>query len=97
MAEQKTQFLIDEDGAKQTDPIYLSSDEDSITYHRISERDLTNDHNEFWLSQVLIQLNDPSDKFKVTIPSVEKYKSTLSRSATTDSQQGQKIHIVSPI
>ena len=87
MAEQKSELLIEKDEPMQTDPIYFSSNEDFETHYHISGQDLTIDHDECWLNQVLIHPNDPTDVVEVTIPKVDVDKATLSHSATTESQQ----------
>ena len=81
----------------QTNPNYLSSDEDSQTQYHISDRDLINEHNKCWLNQVLIHPNDPTDVVEITIPIVDIDMPTLSHSATTESQPDRNIQNVSPI
>ena len=81
----------------QTDPSYLSSDEDSEIQYHFSDRGLISDRDEYWLNQVLIQPNDLTDLTKVTIPRVHIDMPTLSHSATTDWQQDKNMHNVSPI
>ena len=97
MAEQHSQFLIDEEKPMQKDPIYLCCDEDFETHYHISNENLTNDHDECWLSPVLIHPNDPTDIIEVTIPGVDLDILRLSHSATTNWQQDKNIHNVSPI
>ena len=97
MAEQNTQFLMYEDERIQADPVCLSRHEDTETQCHLSGRDLTNDHNDCWLNQVLIHLNDPTDTVQVTISIYDLDMPILSHSATTDSQQGRNMHNVSQV
>ena len=78
----------------QTDPSYSSSDEDTETQYHMSDRDLTNDHDDCRLNQVLIHPNDPTDAVHVTTPNLDVDMPTLLHSATTDSQQDQNIRNV---
>ena len=78
MADQKIQFVLDEDGPMQTDSIYLPSVEDIETQYPRSDRDLTKNHDKCWLKQVLIHPNDPTDTVQVTIPTYDVDLPTLS-------------------
>ena len=91
LADRKTQFLIDQDEPMQTDPISLSSDEDTEIQYHMSDRDLINDHAECWLNQVLTHPNDPRDTVQTTISSDDVEMPTLSHSATTDPQHDKNI------
>ena len=97
MAEQHSQFSIDEEEPMQKDPMYLSGDEDSENHYHISDQDLANDHNGCWLNLILIHPNDPTDVIEVTIPIVDVDIPPMSHKATTDSQKDKNIHNVSSI
>ena len=63
MAEQRTQFKLDEDSLMQTDPIYLSSDEESTSEYSMSEAYPPKNSNTQiqTLSQFVLHTNDPTD------------------------------------
>ena len=72
-----------------TDPIYISSDEDTETQYHMSDRHLTNDQDDCWINQVLLYPN----AVEFTTPSVDVDMPTLSQPATTHSQQDKNIHM----
>ena len=50
MAEGSSQYMIDEDEPTQTEPIYLSSDDDTETQNPMSNQERTHDNDEQNLS-----------------------------------------------
>ena len=81
-----TQFLIDEGEPMQTEPLYLSSDEDSMSEYPMSEQFFPADDDALFqsLNHFVIHPDDPTDAAQVTISSYDNEMTQLSSSATTN-------------
>ena len=94
MVDNITQLVMDEDEPMQAQPIYLSSDEDTETQYLMSGQELTINHDQEKLNQLVINPNDPTDVAQVRVSTCDVQKPTLSPSATTESQLSKNIHNV---
>ena len=95
MAANSTELMMDKDEPMQTEPIYLSGEENTETQYPMSDQELRNEKDEQWLNQIVINPNDPTNTVQNTIPTYDVKMPTISSSATTESQQSKHKHIVS--
>ena len=94
------QFSMDEDEPMQTDPIYLSSKEDTMSKYAMSDDYSAEDNNTQiqTLSQFLEHPNDPTDDAQVTISGYNVEMTHLFSTATINSEPplSKQTHKVSP-
>ena len=87
---------MDQDELLQPEPIYLSSDEDTVIHYLMSDEELPKDNDSEWLNQFLVRPSVRTNVAEDTIPTYNVNMPALFPSAITESQVSKKTHNVSP-